>query len=192
MRTVNMDKTIEEMLPLYATYMNSLLEREANRIFHTRYRNSNDHKYEAEAYYDAVHAYEFLNKEVAQDPKKYLYHPQDMIYTGFDANGNPGVELGALSTDDSVFNRLKSMVWLENKYCIKNIIVPLSQKISGHVRSFDYDPVKVWTYSRTPYDSNAEEILMLNQRVHMLNSNGFVRFFQQFGAPQWFAAKDSR
>ena len=192
MRTVNMDKTIEEMLPLYATYMNVLIKREENRINHTRYRNETDHEFDSNAYYEALRAHEFLNDKVIKDPKKYLYQPQDIIYTGFDADGNPGVKLGALSTADSVYTKLEPLVKLENYYCIKNIIVPLSQNISGHVRAFDYDPAKVWTYSRTPYDSNAEEILNLNQRVHMLNSNGFVRFFQQFGMPQWFAAKDSR
>ncbi len=179
MRTIDMDKTIEKMLLLYATYIDSLIKR--------RHKNDPEYGDDSGDYKNVLIAYDFLNEKVVKDSKKYLYQPQDMIYTGLDADGNPGEKLGK----ESVYTKLLPIVELENYY-YERIIVPLSQKISAHVRSYDYDPEKVWTYSRTFYDSNAEEILNLNQRVHMLNSNGFVSWFQQFGAPQWFATKDSR
>lgn len=186
MKSINVDKTIEEMLKLYAWYMKILLNREDRRI--QRIRNSADREKAAEEYGISLEAYEYL-KSVAGDPKKYLYFPHTIEYINVDKDGNPG----ALSTADSVSQRLEPIMALENKYCLKRVIYPLSKNIANHVlvtpeEETETSEGKVWAYyGHYSYDTNAENILELNKCVHMWASKPFVRFFQQFAQPTFFA-----
>lgn len=187
MTSINMDKTIEEMLKLYAWYMKILLNREDRSI--QRIRNDADRKEAAEQYQAGLDAHEYL-QSVARDPKKYLYFPRNMEYTYVDKSGIPVTNM---VTGVTVGQRLEPIFILENKYCSSHVLHPLSQNIANHVIVTPEEETmtsegKVWAYyGRYSYDTNAENILELNKCVHMWASRPYVRFFQQFARPTFFA-----
>ena len=187
MKSVNVDKTIEQLLAAYAEYMKILLACEERQI--ARMRKPGE-KESAQANYDrAVESHEYL-QSVANDPKKYLYFPRTIEYINVDKDGNPGTS----STADSVCNRLEPMMALENKYCMTRVLYPLSENIAHHVLVTPEEKTttsegKVWAYyGRYSYDTSAENILKLNKYVRRLNSKPFISFFQQFANPAFFAA----
>ncbi len=190
MVSVNVDKTIENLLTTYAAYIKVLLAREDRRIERKRYKNADERQAAKDAHTEKVNAQKFLEEKVAADPKKYLYYPYNIIYTGIDKDGNVGKQLGALYTEDSVDRKFEPIYAMENEFCMKHVITLLSKEISDHVRSLTgEDSEGTWAYyGPYTYDWNAENILELNKYVHMLGHNDFVRFFQQFVPAKHFAA----
>ena len=187
MKSVNVDKTIEQLLAAYAEYMKILLACEERQI--ARIRKPDEKESAQERYNKTVEAHKYL-QSVAANPKKYLYFPRTIEYINVDKDGNPGT----LSTADSVCNKLEPIMALENKYCLNRVLYPLSQNIANHVLVTPEEETitsegKVWAYyGRCSYDTNAENIFVLNKYVRRLNSKPFVSFFQQFANPVFFAA----
>ena len=145
MTSINMDKTIEEMLKLYAWYMKILLNREDRSI--QRIRNDADRKEADEQYQAGLDAHEYL-QSVARDPKKYLYFPRNMEYTYVDKSGIPVTNM---VTGVTVGQRLEPIFVLENKYCLKHVLTILSQNIANHVIVTPEEETmtsegKVWVY----------------------------------------------
>ena len=189
MVSVNVDKTIEDLLTTYAVYVKGLLVREDRRIARKRYKDSNERQAAQDAHQEKVAAQKFLEEQVAKNPKKYLYYPYKIVSTGIDKDGNVGARLGALSTDVSVDTKFEPIYAMENEFCMKHVLTLLSNEISAHVlSSVGEENGEPWAYYGSyTYDWNAENILELNKYVHMLGRNDFVRFFQQFVPAKHFA-----
>lgn len=187
MKSVNVDKTIEQLLAAYAEYMKILLVCEERQI--ARIRKPDEKESAQERYNKTVEAHKYL-QSVAANPKKYLYFPRTIEYINVDKDGNPGT----LSTADSVCNKLEPIMALENKYCLNRVLYPLSENIAHHVFVTPEEETitsegKVWAYyGRYSYDTDAENIFVLNKYVRRLNSKPFISFFQQFANPVFFAA----
>lgn len=189
MKSVNVDKTIEQLLAAYAEYMKILLACEERQI--ARIRKPDEKESAQERYNKTVEAHKYL-QSVARNPKKYLYFSHNMERTYVDKSGIPVTNMVTGVT--TVGQRLNPIFILENKYCLKHVLTILSDNIANHVLVTPEEETiisegKVWAYyGRCSYDTNAENILELNKYVRRLNSKPFVSFFQQFADPVFFAA----
>ncbi len=156
--TINMDKTVEQLLYKYAEHCKRVLENEKTRIDKTKCYTEQDVLSAFLEYNKAKVSYEFL-LIIAQNPKKYLYTKNDIFYTDLD-NGR------------TVYQMLESLTF--PKYCgDKNVLIALSNeliKIASDPRRNEK-----WVYVPGCFDREAEAVLELNKYVSLMDENVFIK-----------------
>ncbi len=182
MKAINVDKTVETLLKKYGEYIGSLIGKYKQDIARKKYKTKEEKEEDTNRLKEIDESYKFL-QEIVENPRKYLYHDINMIYVGFDDEGNVGniQKLKKYKKDESVYNKLDGVrsVWYHYKPNSSDVLYNLSENIAKHVM-LDKDALKKeWTYyTGGIVDSYVEEILKLNQYVSLLNANDFVRTFK--------------
>ena len=183
MKAINVDKTVETLLKKYGEYIGSLIGKYKQDIARKKYKTKEEKEEDTNRLKEIDESYKFL-QEIIKNPKKYLYHDIDMIYVGFDENGNPGniTKLKKYQKDVSVYNKLNGVrfVWYQYHPSSKDVLYNLSEYIAPRIM-FDKDAAnKRWEYytGGAVTDQRVEDILNLNQYVALLKANDFVKTFK--------------
>ncbi len=167
----NIDETIQKLLNAYAQWCEVILNKKVKDIQKGRFVIEKDRTKANQEFTLAKNANKFL-KEIAKNPKKYLYSGEDLIY----AKGN-------------LYNKLSPILNMPFDKSGNNLLVRLSEKIAYHVRYGRNDSDGVWVYSGNNIfaDFEAESILKMNKAVQLWNANALVAAFKDFAPASVYA-----
>ena len=185
MRTIDIDKTVVELLKKYQVYMKLLLESEKTRMKNTAYKNEIDREADEQDFWDVQRAYD-LFRLILENPKKYLYRNQDIISTCIDNKNEPCLLRAGLST---VSEKLMPLYNLVNQHGGAHVLHMLSSYIAFHVQACGAK--EPWIYDDKP-DFYAESVLRLNKHVCLMGKSALAKSLNEFLPERSFAVKFAR
>lgn len=172
METVDIDKTIQNLLQKYSVHIGDLLSM-YNRNVEKAKRKGIKPTYNTYYNYHLVNdSYKYLLQVVAE-PKKFLYNE----------TGVSGKKQNTPSHAD-VLKKLEPVLNL-NGGCGMRLLRRLCETISHHMKYTQKD--NWFYYGPHTFDEDAEMVLKLNKTVHLLDKSDFVRFFKDMLPTHRFA-----
>ncbi len=185
MRPIDIDKTIVELLKKYQVYLKLLMAVERARMKKRSYRNEIEREADEQDFLDIQRAYD-LFRLILENPKKYLYHNQDIIFTCVDNKNDPCVLQAGLPT---ISEKLMPLYNLVNQYGGPHVLHMLSAYISFHVQ--ERGAKEPWVYYGKS-DFYAAALLRLNKSVSLMGKSSLVKSLNEFLPERMFAVKCAR
>lgn len=182
MTTIDVDKTIVELLKKYQVYLKLLMAAEQSRMNKTPYKSEIDREADEQDFWDVQRAYD-LFRLILENPKKYLYHNQDIMFTCIDDKDEPHLLQAGMPT---IFEKLMPLYNLVNQYGGAHVLNMLSSYITFHVQERGAkDP---WVYDGKP-DFYAGAVLRLNKHVCLMGKSALAKSLNEFLPERMFAVK---
>lgn len=182
MRSIDIDKTIVELLKQYKIYIKLLMDTEKKKIETMSYKNALDREAAEQDWLDVQRAYGLFCL-IVENPKKYLYRNQDIIFTCIDNKNEPCLLQAGLPT---IFEKLMPLYNLVNQYGGPHILHTLSSYIALHIQ--ECGKQKEWIYNGQS-DFYAGAILRLNKMVNLMGASAIAKHFKEFLPERMFAVK---
>ena len=173
MNVISIDETIKKFLKRYAARAERVIDANEKRI--PNIKNDQERADNINFLNRSKESYKFL-QNVVQNPKEYLYRKTDIIYSQFEDG-------------TSVYDKLFFVMGGEFDH--RNLLlVRLSECIAAHMNSSYINTNTEWVYvGRESYDYEAEQILEINKKFVLIDSNDLVSVFKSFAPQRWFAVK---
>jgi hypothetical protein len=190
MKSIDIDKTIVELLKTYQVYLKLLIEDEKARVFNFPYKNALDREAAEQEFLDIQRAYD-LFKLILENPKKYLYRSEDIIFTGLDNRNEPCRLLDSHQTISDKFMPLYNLI---NQHGGPHVLHMLSSYIVFHINE-QGGKQKPWIYNPRSdlYDGQSDfyagAILRLNKMVSLMGKSAIAKHFKEFLPARMFAVK---
>ena len=182
MKSIDIDKTIVELLKTYQVYLKLLMAYEQARMKKAHYQNELDREAAEQDYLDIQRAYD-LFRLIVENPKEYLYRETDIMVTGVDNNNEP---CGLRPDLPTISDKLMPLYNLVNQHGGPHVLHMLSSYIVFHVQEFGVS--KKWIYDGRS-DFYAGAILRLNKMVSLMGNSAFAKHFKEFLPARMFAVK---
>lgn len=174
MKVKDVDATIKKLLHSYAKHCRSILDNDLKRIQRNKYKTQKEFQDAKNDYYEANKAYEFLLK-IANEPKKYLYTGEDIIYA-------------KCMDGETLYTKLSPI--LGNRFdrsLSGSVMCRVSECIKHHVLYGENDHNGNWICYNTNNDLDAKEIFKYNQKIQLWHGFDIVNTFKGMFPSSWFA-----
>lgn len=182
MKSIDIDKTIVELLKQYQVYVKLVVDAEKKKMETMSYKNAFDREAAEQDLLDVRRAYN-LFKKIVQDPRYYLYRKTDIVSTGIDNTGAlcnlaPGIQ--------TISDKLMPLHNVVNQNGFAPILHVLSGYIALYIRNNGIP--QRWIYNGGS-DFYAEYILRLNKTVNLMGASAMAKRFKEFLPERMFAVK---
>lgn len=213
-KSIDVDATIEKLLNTYCKYLENLLcakRKYVKKMQENGKKTESDKKFEIESLQRQEKALEYL-KEIAKDPKKYLYTGKECLYTYVDGEGVPKtseeiVREGEKQETMYGHDNLCDLAGLDIDRSFFDIFCVLSRAIAEYVRvnKDEQGKVKPWvvyprytgvkellgwtqTYDGDVFSMDAsKKIINLNKQVQLMMRNPLGRVSGEIKLARTFA-----